>query len=643
MKKITFLSAMLLFSIVGFSQFNETFESALPAGFTVVNNGSTNGWVFLDNPTGGAHGGTGVASITYDASVAHDDYLITSQISVTAGVSDQLSFWIKSRSGTFLEPYEVLLSTTDTAPGSFTTTLQASEDAAATWEEKIFDLTTYVGQNIYIAIRATGTNEWQLFVDDMVNSAIPACPNVMNLAAGNFTSPDSADITWDAVTGATMYNWEVQPQGVAQGTAGEIASGSVAGTTATTSGLVGGTTYTVYVQSDCGGAAGVYQSFDFTFILPPANDECANAIALTVNSDFACATVTAGTTVGATASSQADDVTGTPNTDVWFSFVATGTNHRVTLTNVVNQGGGTSTSTDMGMGVYDATGGCAGLVFSADSDPNTLDLTGLTPATTYYVRVYGWLTTIQYNNFDICVGTPPAAPANDNLCNAISLTIDTAAVAGSYTNDSATEEANEPAGACYSGGAQGTVWFSFVAPASGEVQVSTDFGGTMTDSEIAVYDATGVTCSDLSTLSAAVGCDQDSGTVVTYNSILNLNAANGNALTPGNTYYIQVSGYNNNRGTFGIQVFDQVTLSVDNFDIDENFNYYPNPVQDKLVVSAKNQIEVLSIINMLGQTVKTVTPNINNYELDFSDLKSGVYFVKATINGIDGTFRIIKK
>ena len=473
----------------------------------------------------------------------------------------------------------------------------------------------------------------------------PACPDPTALVVDNFVGPNFADISWVAAAGATGYNWEVQPQGTPQGTIGEIDLGTTAAITDTATNLVDGTSYTLYVQSDCGGPLGNWVSTDFSFNLPPANDECVNAIALTVNTDYSCGTVTAGTTVGATASAQADDVTGTPNTDVWYSFVATGTDHRVTLTNVVNQGGGTSTSTDMGMGVYDATGGCGALAFFDDSDPDTLDLTGLTPATTYYVRVFGWYGTIQYNNFDICVGTAPAPPANDNLCNAISLTIDVTGIAGSYTNDSATEETSEPAGTCFNGGAQGTVWFSFVAPASGEVQVSTDIGGTLTDSEIAIYDATGVTCADLSTLPAELTCDQDSGVVVGagYMNVLDLTVANTNAVTPGVTYYVQVSGYNNAKGTFGIQVFDQITLSVSDLALTEEFKAYPNPVIDELTVSAKSEIKQLSIVNMLGQTVRTVAPKNRSYKLDFSDLTSGIYFVKAKVNSTEGTFRIVKK
>ena len=184
--------------------------------------------------------------------------------------------------------------------------------------------------------------------------------------------------------------------------------------TFTATGLTGSTTYYFYVYSFNNTACTNGPTYSTNSLngnqdtaSPPSNDECAGAIGLTVNADLNCGVVTAGTTVLATASAQADDVTGTPNNDVWFSFTATTTSHVISLLNVVNQGGGTSTSTDMGMGVYDATSGCSSLVFVDDSDPNTLTVTGLTPGNTYVVRVYGWFSSIQNNNFDICVGTEP--------------------------------------------------------------------------------------------------------------------------------------------------------------------------------------------------------------------------------------------
>ena len=634
MKKITLLFAMLLFSIVGFSQFTEGFETEIPATFAVNNGGAAAGntWMYSGAPDGGAHGGTGVASITYEGT-AHSDDLITPQITVTAGLNDQLSFWIRSRSATFLEPYEVLLSTTDTAAGSFTTTLQVSGEAVSAWEEKVFDLTAYVGLPIYIAIRATGTNEWELFVDDVVSNAIPACPSVMNFAASYMVAPGSVDLTWDLAAGATMYNWEIQPQGITQGTPAPIGSGAVTGTSVTaTGGLVEGTTYTAYVQSVCGGPTGVYQTIDFTFILPPANDECDNVISLTVNTDYACGTVTAGTTVGATASAQTDDVTGTPNTDVWFSFVASGSDHRVTLTNVVNQGGGTSTSTDMGMGVYNATGGCASLVFFDDSDPNTLDLTGLTPATTYYVRVFGWYSDIQYNNFDICIGTAPAAPVNDTCSGALEIS----ALPYNNSQDGSGATNNGAFVACDGNTASTNdgVWYTFTTVNAGTIDIAIT-GATGWDSEIALYSGS---CSTFMCVANADGGGNGADETIS-----------GQAVAAGTQYWINIGYYSGSTDssegplTIDVTTTDTTTLGVEDLKLSEGFTAYPNPVIDELTISAKNEIKSLSIINMLGQTIRTVTPNSRNYQLDLSDLTAGIYFVKALVNNTEGTFRIVKK
>jgi hypothetical protein len=153
----------------------------------------------------------------------------------------------------------------------------------------------------------------------------------------------------------------------------------------------------------------------------PSNDDCLGAIDLTVNADYNCGIVTASSTTAATASPQPDDATGTPNNDVWFTFTATATGHRIVISDVVNVGGGTSTSTDMGMSVFDDLAGCNMIAANevGESDPDTLNLTGLTIGNIYYVRVYGWFSSVQNNNFNICVGSPPACDIATGL-NAVS-------------------------------------------------------------------------------------------------------------------------------------------------------------------------------------------------------------------------------
>jgi hypothetical protein len=186
----------------------------------------------------------------------------------------------------------------------------------------------------------------------------------------------------------------------------------------TTTGLTDTTTYYffVYAYNNAGCSGGPAYSVTSTnnniaTMAPLSNDDCSSPTALTVNTDLNCGSVTAGTTDGATASSQADDVSGTPNNDVWFSFTATATSHIISLLNIVNLGGGTSTSVDMGIGLYDATGGCGSLIYNSTSDPNSYTANGLTIGNLYVVRVYGWFSSVQNNNFDICIGTePPCAP-----------------------------------------------------------------------------------------------------------------------------------------------------------------------------------------------------------------------------------------
>ncbi|NHN28189.1 T9SS type A sorting domain-containing protein, partial [Flavobacterium jejuense] len=231
----------------------------------------------------------------------------------------------------------------------------------------------------------------------------------------------------------------------------------------------------------------------------------------------------------------------------------------------------------------------------------TYNATGLTSSTTYYFHVRTDCGSGTFSGWSTFMFTTLASPpANNDLCNAIPLVLGAATTGSDYTLVAATSEANEPEGSCFNGGIAGSVWFSFVSPASGSVEITTDFaGGTLEDgdTEIAVYDGTGVTCSDLSTLPAEIDCDQDSGDVNTsYGSFLSLTG-----LTSGATYYIQVDSYGGVAlGSFGIQVNGLLSSSAFNL---TNFKAYPNPVKDMLNLEYTSDITSISIFNLLGQEV----------------------------------------
>lgn len=257
--------------------------------------------------------------------------------------------------------------------------------------------------------------------------------------------------------------------------------------------------------------------------------------------------------------------------------------------------------------------------------------------------------TIANDQNAVCTITSPvqnqvACPGpNDNLCGAIGLIVGTASTGTDYNNIAATAEVGEPVPACFNSGINGSVWFSFVAPASGNVTVTTDIvGGTLIDTEIAVYDATGVTCSDLSTLGTAVGCDQDGGTVngapgSTYSSVIILPT-----LTAGATYYVQVDRWGTaTNGTFGLDIIDNDSLASNAFE-SASFAAYPNPVTDILNLSYSKNIDKVQVMNLLGQEVQTKAINATNAKVDMSNLASGTYLVKVTSDNQVKTLKVVK-
>lgn len=129
----------------------------------------------------------------------------------------------------------------------------------------------------------------------------------------------------------------------------------------------------------------------------PANDECSTATALTVGGTYA-AQLTDGTTVGATDSTQANPTTcfGFSGGDVWYSVVVPASG---SLT--IETGDSTTGDTGLDTVITIYSGDCAVLTqVDCDDDGAATgaysfkSLTGLTPGSTLYIRVY------EYNNDD---------------------------------------------------------------------------------------------------------------------------------------------------------------------------------------------------------------------------------------------------
>lgn len=388
MKKKLFY--LLMFTpFLSFGQFTQGFEggTTVPAGWTVLNGGDTaETWKVTDFTGGeiGAHTGTNAMSIRY-SSAAHDDYLITPSITVTAGVNDQISFWGRSRDPLYPETISVKISTTTPVAASFTTTLAATvaPPSGAYFVKYSYDLSAYVGQTIYVGFHSTTLDMFVFDIDDVVSSALPACLEPSNVLASAIT-PNSASVSWSST--ATSF---VVEYGVAGFTPGTGTIVNVTGTSTTLSPLNGDTEYVAYVRAVCSATSeSTSSSITFRTTQPPApNDLCTTATALTVGSDFAASAVTS-TSVGATTGTLVPSCQSSVANDVWFSLVVPASGNVTIETKEVTG----SDNDDTIIAAY--TGTCAGLVAVGCNDDDgdgffsLLNLTGLTPGATIYVGVW---------------------------------------------------------------------------------------------------------------------------------------------------------------------------------------------------------------------------------------------------------------
>ena len=181
MKKNTFLVVLCLCSVFySTAQFTQNFDggvgSALPTGWTKINGANTASWLVGSPLYITAHSGTKVAMISGSGSAAHDDYLITPQITVVAGVTDRLSYWVGISSTGNLESYDVKVSKTGTAVANFTDYAHQNVYGPQFFTKRTINLSAYVGQSIYVAFHATSpANSIGLNLDDVVNDGFPTC------------------------------------------------------------------------------------------------------------------------------------------------------------------------------------------------------------------------------------------------------------------------------------------------------------------------------------------------------------------------------------------------------------------------------------------------------------------------------------
>jgi hypothetical protein len=108
----------------------------------------------------------------------NDDWLISPKIPL--GNYSSLTLWVKTYSAAYdLELYNILVSTTDMNPASFTVISGATPlEAPLTWTQVNYDLSAYDGQNVYVAIQCVSDDDLLFMVDDISVDFIVGVPDV---------------------------------------------------------------------------------------------------------------------------------------------------------------------------------------------------------------------------------------------------------------------------------------------------------------------------------------------------------------------------------------------------------------------------------------------------------------------------------
>jgi len=145
------------------NNFMENFDDTEfpPANWSIISNNTVNAIIQSDETS---HSGDySVRFSSYDSANDYTQYLITPQLTVLPG--DSVSFWYASY-GAGSESFSVGISTTNNDESSFVYG-DVIIDASMTWQEYSMDLSSWGGQQIFVAIKYTSNFQYYLYIDDM--------------------------------------------------------------------------------------------------------------------------------------------------------------------------------------------------------------------------------------------------------------------------------------------------------------------------------------------------------------------------------------------------------------------------------------------------------------------------------------------
>ncbi len=180
-------------------------------------------WTIIDNDGDGnkwrrwsyPHTGAKCIGVHVNPS-GSDDWLISRQLGLSDNSAISFSFWARSWYSAEPQDFNVKLSTTGNNISDFTTTLESVNNAPVAWTEYSYDLSSYAGQNIYLAVQCVSTNDSYLMADDfaVTVNCYPVADAGIDTTAnmGSLVTLDGSD-SYDQYGGSINYNWSA-PAGI---------------------------------------------------------------------------------------------------------------------------------------------------------------------------------------------------------------------------------------------------------------------------------------------------------------------------------------------------------------------------------------------------------------------------------------------
>jgi hypothetical protein len=91
----------------------------------------------------------------------------------------------------------------------------------------------------------------------------------------------------------------------------------------------------------------------------------------------------------------------------------------------------------------------------------------------------------------------------------------------------------------------------------------------------------------------------------------------------------------------GPRLFTTATLGSAEFTLND-LKIYPNPTKDIISLDSEENINEIKVFNLSGQELMVLESQKSHFDIDLSDLASGLYFIKISTDKGSGSYKIMK-